>query len=84
MYSAESQPTFRRNISPASSGLKSKPSKKPCLLLVRPGSLIEAVGTDDKISKLPSVSMQSRASADHVLCLFPASCSFFTSFNLQP
>jgi hypothetical protein len=28
MYSVESQPTFRRNMSPSSSGLKNKPCKK--------------------------------------------------------
>jgi hypothetical protein len=29
MYSVESQPTFRRNLSPPSSGSKNKLSKKP-------------------------------------------------------
>jgi hypothetical protein len=29
VYSVESQPTFRRNISPPSSGSKNKQSKKP-------------------------------------------------------
>jgi hypothetical protein len=29
VWSTESEPTFQRNISPLSSGLKSKPRKKP-------------------------------------------------------